>query len=207
MKTEVILKRPFLTGEVSQKSKTGLFNVNDLVNVANLKRRELGKRDFNLNQYLKTKSFLEFVEELHQQIPNDVLIQKTGKGRASTTWVHPLLFIDIALAVDPKFKISVYQWLYDELLKYRNSSGDSYNKMVGALYNNVNDKSRFKDYVMKVAKFIKLKCEVDDWNKATEQQLKLRDKMHNNIALICEVIRHTDQAVGIGVEQALKDFK
>ena len=79
--------------------------------------------------------------------------------------------------------------------------------MVGSLYNNVTDKARFKDYVVKVANAIKKHCNVKDWNKATEEQLKLRDKMHNNIALICEVIRHTDQAVKIGIEQALKDVK
>lgn len=205
MKTEVILKRPFLTGEVSQKSKSGLFSVNDLVNVANQKRRELGKRDFNLAQYMKTKSFLEFVEELQSQMPNDVLISKSGKGRNSATWVHPLLFIDIALAVDPKFKISVYQWLYDELLKYRNSSGDSYKKMMGALYDKTNDKARFHLLVKEIAVHIKQKLKVDDWNKSTEEQLKKRDKIHENIVLLSDVLRDVNQIVRLAVDNALKD--
>lgn len=205
MKTEVVLKRPFLTGEVSQKSKSGLFNVNDLVNIANQKRRELGKRDFNLSQYLKTKSFLEFINELQNEIPTDVLISKNGKGRNSTTWVHPLIFIDIALAVDPKFKISVYQWLYDELLKYRNSSGDSYKKMVGALYERSNDKARFNQLVKEIAVHIKQKLKVDDWNTATEEQLKKRDKIHENIILLSDVLKDVNQVVRIAVDNVLKD--
>lgn len=205
MKTEVILKRPFLTGEVSQKSKSGLFSVNDLVNVANQKRRELGKRDFNLAQYMKTKSFLEFIKELQSQIPNEVLISKSGKGRNSATWVHPLIFIDIALAVDPKFKISVYQWLYDELLKYRNSSGDSYKKMMGALYDKTNDKARFHLLVKEIAVHIKQKLKVEDWNKATEEQLKKRDKIHENIVLLSDVLRDVNQIVRLAVDNALKD--
>lgn len=204
MKTEVILKRPFLTGEISQKSKSGLFSVNDLVNVANQKRRELGKRDFNLAQYLKTKSFLEFIEDLQEQMPSEVLINRTGKGRGANTWVHPLIFIDIALAVDPKFKISVYQWLYDELLKYRNSSGDSYKKMMGALYEKTNDKARFHVLVKDVANDIKKRLNVSDWNSATEEQLKKRDKIHENIILLSDVIRDVNQIVRISIDNALK---
>jgi hypothetical protein len=204
MKTEVILSRPFMGGEVQQKSKSGMFNATSLVKIGNIKRRELGKSEFNLSQFLKLKSTIEFIEELQKE--NERVLVK-GRGSKSGTWVHPLLFIDIALSINPKFKVEVYKWLYDELLRYRNDSGESYKKMAGALYERYENKQNFYKFIEKVAKHIKTKCGVDDWNKATQNQLFLRDKMHENIALLCSVLNNTNEAVRIGVFKALDDNK
>lgn len=203
MKTEVIVSRPFMGHEIKQKSKSGMFDATGLVKIANIKRRELGKSSFNLSQFLKTKSTKEFIEELQKE--NDRVIVK-GRGSKSVTWVHPLLFIDIALNINPSFKIEVYKWLYDELLKHRNNSGESYKKMSGAIFDKYENKAKFHKYIAKVANFIKEKCEVKDWNKATEKQLCLRDRMHENIYLLTSVLNNTDQAVRLGVFNALKDL-
>ena len=53
-------------------------------------------------------------------------------GRGQHLWVHPLLFIDMALWLNPKLKLEVYEWLFDKLLMYRNDSGDSFKRMCGA---------------------------------------------------------------------------
>ena len=202
MKTQVILKRPFMGYEISQQSKSGLFSATDLIRIGNVKRRELNLPNFQLSQFLNLKSTREFIEELQKDNPQ-VLIK--GKGRNSQTWTHPLLFIDIALALNPKFKIEVYGWLFDELLKYRNSSGLSYKKMCGYLFENSNNKAEFHKYIIKVANYIKEKTGVDDWNKCSKEQLELRDKIHDNISLLCDVLRNNDQAVRIGVAKSL-DF-
>lgn len=204
MKTEVILSRPFMGSSIEQKSKSGMFSATDLVKIGNTKRKELGQSTFNLSQFLKTKSTTEFIEEL--QKTNERVIIK-GRGRDSKTWVHPLLFIDIALSLNPKFKVEVYQWLYDELLRYRNDSGESYKKMAGALYDRYTNKKDFYKYIAKVATFIKEKCEVSDWNKASQEKLFLRDKMHENIALLCSVLKDPSEAVRIGVYKAKEDLK
>ena len=202
METQVLMKRPFFGHEISQQSKSGLFNASELVRICNMKRAEVGKSAFNFSSYLKNKQTIEFIEEL--QKTESVVISK-GKLKNSTTWVHPLLFIDIALSIDPKFKVHVYSWIMDELLKYRNDSGDSYKKMCGALYEKTSDKSRFHKNISSLAVYIKNAIKVDDWNKATEEQLKMRDKIHNNIYLLCSVLADPKQAIRIGVEKALND--
>lgn len=202
MKTEQILLRPFLTGSVSQNSKTGMFCATDLVKLANIKRREVGKSDFNLSQHLKTNQVREFIEELQCQYPTERIIIQ-GKGRNSMTWVHPLLFIDIALSVDAKLKISVYKWLQDELLRYRNDSGDSYKKMVGCLYERSSDKRRFSETIRDVAKRIKKSLNVEDWNSASEYQLQKRDIIHENVVLLSSALRDVEQIVRISIENAL----
>ncbi len=89
-----------------------------------------GLKLFNLSMFLKNEKTKDFISMLEEDY--GTVITK-GRGRNSSTWVHPFLFIDIALAISPKLKIQAYEWLYDELLKYRNTSGDSYKKMCGAI--------------------------------------------------------------------------
>ena len=93
----------------------------------------------------------------------------------------------------------MYKWVYDELIKNRNNSGDSYKKMAGALFLNTTNKSQFHIGIQKTAETIKKACKVEDWNKATEDQLKLRDKLHNSIALLCDVLRDNNQAIRISI--------
>ena len=40
--------------------------------------------------------------------------------------MHPYLFIDFALWINPKFKLQVIKFVYDELIKQRNDAGDNY---------------------------------------------------------------------------------
>jgi len=47
---------------------------------------------------------------------------------------------------------------------------------------------------------------VKDWNTASKEQLKLRDKIHNNISLLSDVLRDNNQAIKIGIKEALKDI-
>lgn len=178
MKTEVKMARPFQGGQIRQKSKNEMLCATDLIKIGNVKRKELGLGPFNLQMFLKRKSTLEFIKELQKE--NKHVIQK---DRKNGTWVHPLLFMDIALALNPKFKVEVYKWIQDELIKYRNDSGDSYKKMIGTIY----EKAPARDFnktVQKLAGHIRKEIGVKDWNEATEDQLKLRDKVHDAVSLV-----------------------
>lgn len=202
MKTEVIMQRDFSGYKISQKSKSEFFSATDLVKAGNKMRTELNKSIFNLSAWLKTKSTIAFINELKKNINTPLIIKSRGKN--THTWVHPFILIDLAMAINPKFKVTAIKWLHDKLLSYRNDSGDSYKKMAGSIGISYHNKSKFIMIITNAAKKIKAACKVDDWQKATEHQLKLRDKMHNNIALLCDVIK-TEQAIEIGIEKALND--
>lgn len=196
------MKRELFGSEIRQQSKTEFFSATDLVNAGNKWRRHNKLNDFNLYQYLKQKNTLEFIEELEKRYNQKILV--SSKGRNSTMWVHPLLFIDIALAINPKLKIEVYEWIFDNLIKFRNDSGDSYKEMAAALYIRYNNKREFPTYLSKVAMYIKSQVGVEDWQTATEEQLKKRDKIHDSIKLLCNVLQDTNQAVKLGVQENLK---
>lgn len=201
MKTEVIMKRVLFGVEVSQKSKSEMLSGTDLVRAGNKWRKSNELSEFNLSQWLKTKSTLEFIDELEKKYGKALI---NGRGRSANTWMHPLLFIDCALAISPRLKIETYEWLFDNLIKFRNDSGDSYKIMCGALYVRAKDKTGFHKYAQDVANKIKLVCNVKDWQTANEKQLKVRDKLHNDIALLSDVLNSNDEAVRIAIAKVLK---
>lgn len=201
MKTRTLLKRPFMNSEISQQSDTGLFSASDVVRIGNIERAERGINPFDLHQFLYLKGTKEFIEELEKE--NELVVVK-GRGRSSQTWVHPLLFIDIALALNPRIKIQVYKWIFDELVKYRNDSGDSYRQMCGSLFANSTSKHDFHHYIIRVANHIKKSLKVEDWDTATQEQLKLRNKIHENITLLSGILRDNDQSVRLGTAKVLK---
>jgi len=200
MKTQVLMKRTLFGSEISQQSKTGFFNANELVGAGNKFRAINNLSIIRLQDWLNLPSTKEFIEELKDNLGEDV--KKATRGRAGITWIHPYLFIDLALYISPKLKIEVYGWLYDELLKYRNLSGESYKKMTGALWSNATNKTTFHKSIKQVAKIIKNACEVKDWESATELQLEKRDKIQENIALLADVLKDNNQAVRLGVTKS-----
>ena len=115
------------------------------------------------------------------------------------------MFIDIALAISPKLKIETYDWIFDKLIQYRNNSGDSFKKMCGALYNKTNNKSKFQDDISRLCEIIKKECGVDDWQTASVSQLKYRDKIHENVSLLTDVLSDIKQAIKIGIQKAKAD--
>lgn len=83
--------------------------------------------------------------------------------------------------------------------RFAKADGDSYKRMAGALFVNSKNKAYFSNYIQEVANKIRLSCGVDDWQKATENQLNKRDKIHDAIALLCDVLRNNDDAVRIAI--------
>ena len=199
MKTEVIMKRQSLGEIISQKSKSGFFSATELERAGN-KYRVMNDLPFlKLNTYFSNSANKEFIIKLEAKYGK---VKTDGRGKGNHIWVHPMLFIDIALWIDPKMKVEVYEWLMDNLLLFRNDSGDSYKKMTGALYIHAKNKSMFKKNIQVVARRIKTECGVEDWNRATEPQLKLRDKMHEFIALVSDLVKDSNMAVEIGIKKA-----
>lgn len=74
--------------------------------------------------------------------------------------------------------------------------------MCGALWVRSTNKRNFTDDIKKIANIIKNECNVKDWQQATEKQLKLRDKMHENIALLADILNNNHEAIRLGIQKA-----
>ena len=195
MKTEVIMEREFMWDLVSQKSKSWYFSLNDLERTGNKRRLTNWRKLFAARQYLSSKASKEFIEEIEEQFGKAII---SGRGRNSVTWVHPFIFLDVALAMSPTLKVTVYWWFYD----YLPTISRPHKKMAWAISVSLNDMRKFKDVIMLTARGIKAKCGVTSREKATTEQLEKRDKIHDNIALLCEVVKDPRDAIRIWLEKA-----
>lgn len=198
MITAVIMKRELFGNKISQNSKSEFFSANDLIKAGNKWRIENNLSPLNLQEMLRNESFIEFRKVLENK--HGACITAT-RGRKGETWVHPLLFIELALTISPKLKVEVYEWLFDHLIKNRNNSGDSYKEMAAALYVNYGNKSDFPRYIAKVADYIRESIGVEKWELATQDQLKKRDDIHKAIKTLTLVLTDPNQCVRVGVGQ------
>lgn len=131
MKTNQVMIRPMGDFKVSQRTKDGFFNATDLLKQWNA--AGLGTQK-EMKHYFENKSTGEFIkalmseENLHGQ--NSAYVKsKASRGENAGTWMHPLLFIDFAMWLNPTFKVKVLKFVYDEMIKFCNLAGDAYPTM------------------------------------------------------------------------------
>lgn len=180
---------------VRQRTKDGFFSLRDTEKVIALYRMQ--REDFSavrIERYFGLDSTKAFINAIKSKKGIEPYVRARGQGES---WIHPHLFLDILLWANPEFKVEVYDWLWDYLIKNRIDSGNSYNQMVGALWNFTSNKSLFKKAIANLANKIKDLIGVDDWNKASEDQLKERDELQRFIADLTETLRDAKQGVNI----------
>ena len=75
--------------------------------------------------------------------------------------------------------------------------------MSAAIWQRFQNKREFPKYIIRVANYVRKSCNVEDWNTATEEQLRLRDKIHYSIKTLTNVLTNTNEAVRLGVKENL----
>jgi hypothetical protein len=76
---------------------------------------------------------------------------RASRGLNSGTWMHPLLFIDFAMWINPEFKYDVLKFVYDQLIQYRNEAGDTYREMATSIAS-ISKKSEIAENITSVAR-------------------------------------------------------
>lgn len=87
-----------------------------------------------VNDYFDLSSTKEFIYTIMERENYDTgnypyHKSRANKGDNAGTWMHPLLFIDFAMWINPSFKYDVLKFVYDEMIKFRNLAGDAYPAM------------------------------------------------------------------------------
>ena len=174
---------------------TGFINLSKVVKAYNARRN---LQQFNLSQWLKTVGTKELIEDCNKKYGQSIIISRGKYGKVLS---HQVIFVDMLMAMDIDFKIEMQGKMMSRAMKFsiKNESGDSYKRMAGALFVNAQNKAHFPAYIQDVANKIRLACHVDDWQTATEAQLSNRDKLHDAISLLTDVLRNNDDAVRIGI--------
>ena len=144
MKTNQIMKRPMGEFVVEQRTKDTFFNATELLKAWNdavekgiIEEAENPKKK-DMKEYLSNKSTKEFLkalskeENLHGDNSQDV-VSKARSDRGGGTWMHPHMFIDFAMWLNPAFKVKVLKFVSDQMLYYRNEAGDAYKVLSSAV--------------------------------------------------------------------------
>lgn len=113
---------------VTQRTKDGFFNATALLKQWNDSSTSERKMD-NYFASDKTNEFISTIMERENlNTPKMVYLKSRGKYNGGT-WMHPMLFIDFAMWINPSFKYDVLKFVYDEMIKYRNEAGDAYREL------------------------------------------------------------------------------
>lgn len=139
MKTSVVMTRKMGDFDVNQRTKDGYFDGNLILSQWNSTKGNVRRQMDRFLESAKTKEFLQVLEDdlAHEQKRERAFYKikgrNTAKGRTTDkVWMHPLLFIDFAMYINPTFKLTVLKFVYDDLINYRNIAGDNYKVLSSA---------------------------------------------------------------------------
>ena len=105
-------------------------------------------KDYLFNN--STKDFIQtIIDKENLTSENDVC--KTARGKYGGTWMHPMLFIDFAMWLNPSFKYDVIRFVYDKMILYRTNACDAYKELSSAVASIV-DKSFISQAMQRVSK-------------------------------------------------------
>lgn len=131
MVTNQIMTRKMGSFDILQRTKDGFFNATELLKLWNAQSPSLRKMDnyFNLNG---TAEFIKTIQ-MRENLNTPKLVYLKSRGKNGGTWMHPLLFIDFAMWINPEFKYDVLKFVYDQMIKFRNDAGDAYRDLSSAV--------------------------------------------------------------------------
>jgi len=131
MKTNMNMVRRMGEFSVTQRTKDGLFNATMLLKQWNkITGMKKEVKDFMQNE--STKEFIQVIE--NEPVPNGANCPYLAtRGKQGGTWMHPYLFIDFAMWINPKFKYDVIKFVHDQLIEFRHNAGDNYKGLTSAV--------------------------------------------------------------------------
>ncbi len=152
MKTNQVMIRKMGDFDVSQRTKDGMFNATALLKQWNAQDGVAQRKLDNYFASAKTTEFIDTIIE-REKLNTPKMVYLKTRGNNGGTWMHPLLFIDFAMWINPSFKYDVLKFVYDQMIKYRNDSGDAY-KLLSSAVGSIVPKNDMRKYMQIIAKGI-----------------------------------------------------
>lgn len=131
IKTNQEMIRKMGNFNVIQRTKDGMFNATDLLKQWNNQSCSERKMD-NFFASHKTNEFINTIIE-REKLNTPKMVYLKTRGKKGGTWMHPMLFIDFAMWINPEFKYDVIKFVHDEMIRYRNEAGDAYRELSSAV--------------------------------------------------------------------------
>lgn len=146
MKTNQIMIRQMGVFQVEQRTKDAKFNATALLKQWNetVKKGEvliphldgvLKYKEKDLYDYMNIGPTKDLVRVImaKENILDARIVVNTTRGKYGRTWLHPVMFIDFCMWINPSFKYDVIKFVYDRMIEFRNNAGDAYKDLGGAI--------------------------------------------------------------------------
>ena len=199
MKTNQVMIRQMGDFNVEQRTKDGFFNATALLKQWN----RSSNQHKQVAHYTENASTQEFVTALMSEENfkerNSVIIQ--SKGKYGGTWMHPLLFIDFAMWLNPTFKVKVLKFVQDEMIKFRNLAGDAYPEMCKAVHS-ILPEHIFREKIAALAKSLNIIV-----YGRHEQQMRNKVGEVEKIKELYELQRQIAQWINLGFVRSYEQLK
>lgn len=114
--------------------------------IGTLAQKEI--KDYLFNN--STKNYIQTII-IKENLISEQDVYKTSRGKHGGTWMHPMLFIDFAMWLNPSFKYDVIRFVYDKMILYRTNACDAYKELSSAVASIV-DKSFIQQAMQRVSK-------------------------------------------------------
>ena len=179
---------------------------NDLHKIGNILREQKGLGQKQVGSYFGLASTQELIEEIQRSENLDLSDVKISKrGKEGGTWLHPILFIDMAMWYSPELKVRVIKWAIEKKIIKQPPANQLFDEAVSALEQNFPGQSPtyiFSTIDHAISSACGVGTDEDKWQRATEQQLMLRDKIQENIVLLADVCLSVPECVNKSIEKA-----
>ena len=199
MKTNQIMIRPMGEFNVTQRTRDAFFNATELLKQWN-EKSGMKKEVTKFFELQSTTELVKVIMERESLNTQDSTYLK-ARGKNGGTWMHPILFVDFAMWINPSFKYDVIKFVYDEMIKFRNLSGDAYPTMCKAVRSILPDdvfKEKIKDLARSLNIIVYGKHESEIRNKVADES-KLRE--------LYELERNIAQWINIGIVSNYQSLK
>ena len=112
------------------------------------------------------------------QVKSPLLISR--RGRYGGTWSHKYVMLELAMWLNPDFKIEVISKVFDSgILLERDLGGETFknvNKLIDEVFPSQDNKDKYIQYAQYVRKVCDYPVEKGTWDKADTETLKLRNE-------------------------------
>lgn len=182
MKTNVIMRRELDGMIIEQNSKDGMFNATSFLKQYS-SNKNVRKDISDFLSLKKTKQYILAIQEAENIDTRKVVsIKRGGKKTEQGTLMHPYLFIDFAMWLNPTFKVKVIKFVYDNLIKFRNESGDNFNVLTASASKLITSPNQYKTLAKALNYIVFGKHLKGIRNMATEDQLKEMSDIQKKLA-------------------------
>lgn len=198
MKTNQLLIVNILDGELPIEHKTYFGSLQALFRIGNKHRALKDLPVLRPEQWLNMRSTKEFIDIVSKRIGEPALRRKRGGRGGGESWAHLYVLLDAAAYLSPELKLDIYEkFVQGKLLEWRDRSGDNFIDLNAAVALNAEEvfgKPAHKGHYINLAKIIRKRCGVENWNRADHKQLQERARIEEALATMLKagVVRDWD---------------